>query len=112
MSANRDLVGPLVEESLRHDARVQATTRRCTHRVELDGVEMQAGDWVEVGIGSANRDETVYDDPGVFRLDRDDPRDHLGVWRRPPHLPRSHPGPHRGIVRGQRAVRPEWRKCQ
>ena len=57
---------------------VQATTRRCTRRVELDGVEMQAGDWVEVGIGSANRDETVYDDPDVFRLDRDDPRDHLG----------------------------------
>ena len=78
VSADRDLVVPLVEESLRHDAPVQATTRRCTHDISLDGVEMKAGEWVEVGIGSANRDETVYDDPDVFRLDRDDPRDHLG----------------------------------
>ena len=78
VTAERELVAPLVEESLRHDAPVQATTRRCTRGVELDGVEMQAGEWVEVGIGSANRDETVYDDPDAFRLDREDPRDHLG----------------------------------
>ena len=78
VSADRELVAPLVEESLRHDAPVQSTTRRCTHATALGGVEMRAGDWVEVGIGSANRDEAVYDDPDLFRLDRDDPRDHLG----------------------------------
>jgi cytochrome P450 len=39
---------------------------------------MCPGDWVEMGIGSGNRDEAVYDDAPAFRLDREDPRHHLG----------------------------------
>lgn len=66
-----------VEESLRHDAPVQRTTRRCQHGVELSGTRVEAGDWVEVGVASANRDDDVYADPESFRLDRPDPRDHL-----------------------------------
>ena len=75
---DRTLVAPLVEESLRHDSPVQATTRRCMRDVDLGTVNMQAGELVHVGIGSGNRDETVYDDPDAFRLDRSDPRNHLG----------------------------------
>lgn len=111
VSANRDLVGPLVEESLRHDAPVQATTRRRTHKVELDGVEMQAGDWLEVGIGSANRDETVYDDPDVFRLDRDDPRDHLGFGGGPTSAPEP-PWPASRHRARSTCCATGWRKCQ
>jgi cytochrome P450 len=73
----------MVEESLRHDAPVQATTRRCTRDVELGGVQMREGDWVHVGLGSANRDETVYDEPEEFRLDRPDPRNHLAFGAGP-----------------------------
>ena len=43
----------------------------------LAGVALEAGSWIEVGLGSANRDEQVYPDPGAFRLDREDPADHL-----------------------------------
>jgi cytochrome P450 len=67
-----------VEESLRHDPPASVLTRRCTHDVELDGEQLVAGDLVSVGIASANRDDALYDDADAFRLDRDDPRNHLG----------------------------------
>src|SRR4029079_17085354 len=46
--------------------------------VELDGERLVAGDLVSVGIASANRDDALYDDADAVRLDRDDPRNHLG----------------------------------
>lgn len=78
VAADRTLIPNLVEESLRHDAPVQRTTRRCTRDIEFAGVTMCPGDWVEMGISSANRDEAVYSAPAEFRLDREDPRHHLG----------------------------------
>lgn len=77
VSAERSLIPRLLEESLRHDAPVLRTTRLCTTDTEIDGVAVAAGEWVEMGIGSANRDEAVYDDPEDFRLDRPAPREHL-----------------------------------
>jgi cytochrome P450 len=74
---DRTLVPTYVEESLRHDAPVQRTTRRCMREVQVRGIAMGPGDWVEVGLASANRDEDVYDDPETFRLDRPDARNHL-----------------------------------
>jgi len=71
------LVPNYVEESLRHDSPVQATSRRVTRKAELGDVEFREGDWIEVGLGSGNRDERAYADPDRFRLDREDPRDHL-----------------------------------
>ncbi|MGE0879560.1 MAG: cytochrome P450 [Acidimicrobiia bacterium] len=75
--ADRDLVARVVEESLRRDAPVQSTPRRCLADASLGGAQFKQGDWVIVGLGSANRDESVYDAPDEFRLDRPDPRDHL-----------------------------------
>jgi len=77
LAGDRTLVAAFIEESLRHDAPVQRTTRRCTADVTFAGVELHPGDWIEVGIASANRDEAVYDDSEAFRLDRPDPREHL-----------------------------------
>jgi cytochrome P450 len=77
LQADRTLVANYVEESLRHDAPVQRTSRRCTHATEIGGVSLAEGAWVEMGISSANRDEAVYDDPDAFRLDRPQPRNHL-----------------------------------
>jgi cytochrome P450 len=72
-----ELVPAFVEESLRHDAPVQRTSRRCTHATAVDGIELAPGDWVEMGIASANRDEAVYEAPDEFRLDRPQARNHL-----------------------------------
>jgi cytochrome P450 len=77
LEQDRSLVPTFVEESLRYDAPVQRTTRRCTRDAELHGVALRAGDWIEVGIASGNRDEAVHAEPESFRLDRPDPRDHL-----------------------------------
>ncbi len=72
-----------VEESLRHDSPVQVTSRRCTRSSTLEGVALHEGDWVEMGIASANRDEAVYEDPDAFRLDRPQPRNHLAFGAGP-----------------------------
>lgn len=81
--AHPELIPHYVEESLRHDSPVQATPRRCTRDVEIDGVALRRGEWVTMGMGSANRDETIYDDPAAFRLDRSDPRRHLAFGTGP-----------------------------
>jgi cytochrome P450 len=72
-----------VEESLRHDSPVQVTSRRCTRASTLEGVALHEGDWVEMGIASANRDEAVFEDPDAFRLDRPQPRNHLAFGAGP-----------------------------
>jgi len=77
LEADRDLIPAYLEESLRHDSPVQRTTRVATRDVEIGGVLIRKGETVEMGIGSANRDESKHDEPAAFRLDREDPRGHL-----------------------------------
>jgi cytochrome P450 len=77
LKADRGLVVPFVEETLRHDSPVQRVTRRCMRPTVVGSTVMTGGEWLEVGIASANRDEAIYDGPEDFRLDRPDPRDHL-----------------------------------
>ena len=77
IDADRELIPLFLEESLRHDSPVQRTTRVCTRDVEIGGVLIRKGETVEMGIGSANRDESVHGDPAAFQLDRSDPRGHL-----------------------------------
>lgn len=77
LDADRSLVSNYLEESLRHDSPVQGTTRRAMRDATLGGVEIRRGDWVEVGLGSGNRDEASWADADVFRLDRESPRDHV-----------------------------------
>jgi cytochrome P450 len=77
LRSDPSLVPAYMEESLRFDAPVQRTSRRCTAETDIQGVALRPGDWVEMGIASANRDEAVFDDPETFRLDRPQPRGHL-----------------------------------
>jgi cytochrome P450 len=77
LGEDRSLIARCVEESLRRDSPVQASGRRCTRDVVFAGAQMRQGDWVQVGVQSANHEEAVNDDPEEFRLDRADPRDHL-----------------------------------
>jgi cytochrome P450 len=77
LRSDPSLVPAYMEESLRFDAPVQRTSRRCMAESDIEGVALRAGDWLEMGIASANRDDAVFDDPESFRLDRPDPRGHL-----------------------------------
>jgi cytochrome P450 len=83
LASDRDAVPLVIEESLRHDSPVQRTTRRCTRDIGVGAETFHAGEWVEMGIGSANRDESVYECPAEFRLDRSDPRGHLAFGAGP-----------------------------
>ena len=81
--ADRDLIAPLIEESLRIDSPVQLLARTCTADVEIDGVQIQEGDRVLHSIASANRDEGLYPDADQFRLDRPRPREHVAFGAGP-----------------------------
>ena len=75
---DRSLVDIAIEESLRHDPPIQFLMRTCTADTEVRGAQICPHDKVAFGIASANRDETVFEDADSFRLDRSDPRGHLG----------------------------------
>jgi cytochrome P450 len=67
-----------VEELIRYSAPVpHATFRVTTETVELEGVEIPAGQQVLVGLGSANRDPAAGDGAAVLDITRE-PRPHLG----------------------------------
>jgi cytochrome P450 len=78
LAADRSLVEPAVEETLRLDPPVWFLMRTCHHDVTVHDTEIRPGDKVAFGIFSANRDEALYHEPHEFRLDRPDPRSHLG----------------------------------
>lgn len=75
--ADRALVDPLIEETLRTMSPVQFLVRTCTTDTSLRGTELHSDDKVVFGVASANRDEARFEDPDDFRLDRPDPRGHL-----------------------------------
>jgi cytochrome P450 len=65
-----------VEEALRWSSPVTHFMRRATSDVELHGEKIKAGDAVTAWIGSANRDEAVFDQP--YALDfRRSPNRHI-----------------------------------
>ena len=74
--ADPTLIDGAVEEVLRWTSPVLNFTRTVTGPVTLGGVELDAGDRVLLLYQSANRDESVFDDADVFRIDRD-PNPHV-----------------------------------
>ena len=59
-----------VDEALRYDSPVQMIFRKTTCETELGGTALPSGSPVAVILGSANRDETIFDEPDAFRVDR------------------------------------------
>jgi cytochrome P450 len=77
LAAAPGLIPAAVEESLRMDPPIHVLMRNCTADTAIGGVTVPAGCKVAFGLASANRDEHNYVDGDVFRLDRDNGRDHL-----------------------------------
>ena len=70
LRADRELLPSAVEEVLRFSSPVQFDPRRVTRPVELHGQKILEGDVVLSWLGSANRDERVFERPEVFDVAR------------------------------------------
>jgi len=74
LCADPTLIGSTVEELLRFDAPVQATSRIPVEDVEVAGFPIAAGEETLVYLASANRDSDVFDDPERLDIARADNR--------------------------------------
>ena len=70
LKENPALWSTALEELLRFVSPVQGLARMTMRDVELHGVTMKAGDQVLLLYGSANHDETVFENPEVLDLER------------------------------------------
>ena len=60
-----------VEETLRYDNSTQMLARLVTEDVEVRDQKLKAGDLALLLVGSANRDEQIFENADVFDLQRD-----------------------------------------
>jgi cytochrome P450 len=80
--ADRSLVRPMLEESLRLESPFHLTEQRCLVDAEVGGVPIPAGAAVYKVWGSGNRDEDKFDAPDSFRVGRSGlAKAHLGFGR-------------------------------
>ena len=77
VEANPDLIPAFIDETLRWDSPVQLVSREVTRDVELHGHCIPKGDLANFSIGSANRDESHFEDPDRFDLHRANKGDHV-----------------------------------
>lgn len=78
LKANPELYSNVVEEGMRWDAAAQGFVRSPTQDIELHGTVIPENAQVLLHIGSANRDERVFNNPDVFDLHREN-NNHLGL---------------------------------
>jgi cytochrome P450 family 142 subfamily A polypeptide 1 len=76
LRADRSLLPGAVEEMLRWATPVRNMNRTATADVEVDGQRIREGDRILLLYPSANRDESVFEDPFRFDIHRS-PNDHV-----------------------------------
>jgi cytochrome P450 len=77
VSADAEVIGLAVDETLRFEPPVQTLTRYVRATTDLLGVQLEPGDTVECMIGAANRDPSHFVSPDVFDPYRHNNVDHL-----------------------------------
>ncbi len=77
-----DLLPTAIEEILRWVSPIIHFTRTATEETYVRGERIRAGDKVALFYASANRDDEVFTDPFVFRVDRE-PNHHLAFGSGP-----------------------------
>jgi cytochrome P450 len=75
-----NLVEGAIEETVRWTTPVIQFCRTATRDIELRGKAIREGESVCLFYASGNRDEEIFEDPFVFRVDRSK-NDHIGFGR-------------------------------
>jgi len=81
--ADRALLVPAMHEALRLCSPTQFMVRRCEERVRIEGVDIEAGESVYLGLASANRDAAFWEEAEAFRVDREAGSEHLAFGKGP-----------------------------
>jgi cytochrome P450 len=71
LRADPSRMSAAVDEVLRYSSPVQFDPRRTTRDTEIAGVKVAENDLVLCWLGSANRDESVFDNADVFDISRE-----------------------------------------
>ena len=74
---DHDLIPNMVQEMIRYQTPVLHMRRTALVDTELDGQVIAKGDKVAIWYISTNFDETVFESPDVFIIDRENARRHL-----------------------------------
>ncbi len=82
LRADPSLWGTAADEILRWSTPVRAMRRVAMYETELRGQKIREGESVVMVYASANRDESVFDDPHAFRVDRK-PNEHVSFGNGP-----------------------------
>ena len=69
--ADPELIAPWIEETLRYEASSQLLARQTLQDVTIDGITCPAGAQLLFNVGSANHDETVFNNAEEFDIHRD-----------------------------------------
>ncbi|MEQ8268048.1 MAG: cytochrome P450 [Parvibaculum sp.] len=70
LAVNRSLIGPFIDESLRHSGPPQRLFRIATQDVEVGGARIAKGDWVALFFAAANHDPAIFPNPEKFDIAR------------------------------------------
>ena len=70
IQADRELIGPAIEEGLRFETPLTTVQRYAAEETELEGVTLPQGAVIDVCIGSANRDENRWERSEEFDIFR------------------------------------------
>lgn len=72
---NPKLIDSAIEEGLRYYSPVEVTTARwATEPFQIHDQTIEKGDMVVIALASANRDETVFENPEIFDITRENNR--------------------------------------
>ncbi len=86
LKADRALIPKAAEETLRWEGPVNQAFRTAVKDVELGGVHIPAGSFVQVVTGVANRDPKIFPDPDRFDLTRENVRNRHLAFSQGPHI--------------------------